>query len=79
MPQPIDVTNVPVELYEENIYGEVKKFKATIDEIWYDNNGHPYQLLITWNGKSRRITPKYDDGAIRFTGRYKTYLGFVCE
>ncbi len=79
MPQAIDVIRVPVYLYETNQYGEVKKFNASVDEIWYDNTGHPYQLLITWNGKSRRITPKYDNGVIRFNGRYKTYQGFVDE
>jgi|APFre7841882793_1041355.scaffolds.fasta_scaffold141101_1 hypothetical protein len=79
MPQPIDVISVQMELYETNNYGEVKKFNATIDEIWYDNNGHPYQLLITWNGKSRRITPKYENEKIVFNGRYKTYQGFVSQ
>jgi predicted membrane-bound spermidine synthase len=77
LPQNIHLTNIPLELYETNQYGETKKHKATIDEILMDSKGHPYQLLITWNGKTRRVAPKYLDGKLQFNGRYNTFDGYI--
>jgi len=42
-----------------------------------DSKGHPYQLLITWNGKTRRVAPKYLDGKLQFNGRYNTFDGYI--
>lgn len=79
MPQEIHLTNIPVELYETNQYGEVKCHKATVDEILMDTDSKPYQIVLTWKGKSRRITPKYDKGRFLFRTRTSTYEGFVDE
>lgn len=79
MPQEIHTTNIPVELVETNQFGEEKVLRATIEEIYMDSLGNPYQVVINYNGKSRRITPVFGDGVITFRTRYREYTGFIAE
>jgi hypothetical protein len=75
--QEIHLINIPVDLYETNKFGELKRYKATIEEVYMDQNGNPYQIILSWNGKSRRIEPKFHYGTILFRSRTSTYEGFV--
>jgi hypothetical protein len=77
MPQEVHLMNIPVDLYETNKFGEVKQYKATIDEVFMDQDRNPHQIVISWNGKSRRIEPRYYYGTIIFRTRTHSYEGFV--
>ena len=79
MAQEIHLTNIPLDLVEEHDSGAIKEYKATIDEIYMDSLGNPYQVVINYNGKSRRVTPKFDDGVITFRYRRFRYEGFVSQ
>ena len=77
--QEIHTANIPIRLVETNKYGESKVLKGTIDEILMDQNSNPYQIVITYNGKSRRITPVFGDGLITFRTRCYEYAGYVSQ
>lgn len=65
----IDDVTIDCEVIETDQIGTEKVFKGTISELHYDSNGDPYMVKITWNGKSRLICPRFENGAMRIKQR----------
>ena len=45
-----------------NRHGDFEDHNGVVTEIEYDTTGTPYQIVVEWNGKTRRIVPKFIDG-----------------
>jgi hypothetical protein len=54
--------NIKCSIRVTNRHGVFTDHLGTITEIEYDTTGTPYQIVVGWNNRTRRIVPKFKDG-----------------
>jgi hypothetical protein len=73
MPQEIHLSDIDINIIQTNRYGERTYYKGKVEEIWMDQERHPYQITISFGGMRKRIQPKFENRKMIFSTRLMEY------
>ena len=73
MPQEVHLSDIDINITQIDRFGDKTHYKGKVEEIWMDQERHPYQITIAFGGMRKRIQPKFENRKMIFKSRVFDY------